>query len=339
MATRSLELVRGTTAPRTHRPPAETLERNPGTPLDLDTVRAIRVNRSAVERRAATIPTRRTVKKQWQAAWLLRAITLMDLTTLSGDDTPGNVKRLCAKGRRPLRDDLVASLGADELDIKVAAICVYHALVPVAVEALTGSGIPVAAVSTGFPAGLSPFEQRLAEIPASVAAGAREIDIVITRAHVLTGNWQALYDEVKAFRAACGEAHLKAILATGELATLTNVARASMVAMQAGADFIKTSTGKEGVNATMPFALVMSRMIREYYERTGSAVGFKPAGGIRTAKSALEYLYLMKEELGDRWLRPDLFRFGASALLTDIERQLEHFVSGRYAAAHRHPMP
>lgn len=339
MATRNLELVRGTGAPRAQRPPAETLERNPGTPLDLDVVRAIRVNRSAVERRAATIPTRRTVKKHWQAGWLLRAITLMDLTTLSGDDTPGNVKRLCAKARRPLRADLVDALDASELDIKVAAVCVYHALVPVAVESLRGSGVPVAAVSTGFPAGLSPFEQRLAEIPASMAAGANEIDIVITRAHVLTGNWQALYDEVKAFRAACGDAHLKAILATGELATLTNVARASVVAMQAGADFIKTSTGKEGLNATMPFALVMARMIREYYEQTGYAVGFKPAGGIRTAKSSLEYLYLMKEELGDRWLRPDLFRFGASALLTDIERQLEHFVTGRYAAAHRHPLP
>ena len=308
-------------------------------PLDLDVVRSIRVNRSAVERRAVTIPTRRTVKKQWQAAWLLRAITLMDLTTLSGDDTPGNVRRLAAKARNPVRDDLLEALGADSLDIKVAAVCVYHALVPAAVDALRGSGIPVAAVSTGFPAGLSPFEQRLAEIPASVQAGAKEIDIVITRAHVLTGNWQALYDEVKAFRIACGEAHLKAILATGELATLNNVARASLVAMQAGADFIKTSTGKEGVNATMPFALVMARMIREYHESTGYAVGFKPAGGIRTAKQSLEYLYLMKEELGDRWLRPDLFRFGASALLTDIERQLEHYVTGRYAAAHRHPMP
>jgi len=307
--------------------------------LDLDIVRAIRVNRSAVERRAATIPTRRTVKKQWQAGWLLRAITLMDLTTLSGDDTPGTVQRLCAKARRPLRDDLAESLGVQALDIKVGAVCVYHTFVSTAVEALRGSGIPVAAVSTGFPAGLSPFEQRLAEIPASVAAGAREIDIVITRAHVLTGNWQALYDEVKAFRQACGNAHLKAILATGELATLNNVARASVVAMQAGADFIKTSTGKEGVNATMSFALVMARMIREYYESTGYAVGFKPAGGIRAAKNALEYLYLMKEELGDRWLKPDLFRFGASALLTDIERQLEHFVTGRYSAAYRQPMP
>jgi deoxyribose-phosphate aldolase len=319
--------------------PAGPVERNPGTPLDLEAVRAVRVNRSAVERRAATMGTRRTVKKEWQAAWLLRAITLMDLTTLSGDDTPGNVRRLCAKARHPLRDDLTEALGVKELDIKVGAVCVYHSLVATAVEALAGSGIPVAAVSTGFPAGLSPIEQRIEEIHASVAAGAREIDIVITRAHLLTGDYEALYDEVKQFRAACGEAHMKAILATGELATLGNVARASLVAMQAGADFIKTSTGKEGVNATLPFAIVMCRMIREYFEQTGYAIGFKPAGGIRTAKTALEFLFVMKEELGDRWLKPDLFRFGASALLTDIERQLEHAVTGRYAAAHRHPMP
>ncbi len=315
------------------------LPRNPGQPLDLDVVRAIRVNKSATERRAATIPTRRTVKKEWQAAWLLKAITLMDLTTLSGDDTAGNVKRLCAKARHPLREDLVDALGARSLGITVGAVCVYHQLVGTAVQALDGSGIPVAAVSTGFPAGLSPFEQRLAEIHASVKAGAREIDIVITRGHVLTGDWQALYDEVKAFRAACGDAHLKAILATGELATLTNVARASWVAMQAGADFIKTSTGKEGVNATLPVSLAMVRQIREYEAATGFKVGYKPAGGIRTAKQSLDFLLLMKEELGDRWLQPDLFRFGASSLLTDIERQLEHFVTGRYAAAHRQPMP
>jgi deoxyribose-phosphate aldolase len=319
-------------------PPAAHVDRNPGMPLDLDVVRAIRVNRSAVERRAATIPARRTVKKEWQAAWLLRAVTLIDLTTLSGDDTPGNVRRLCAKARRPLRDEIAAGLGVTELGITVGAVCVYHAMVQTAVEALQGTDIPVAAVSTGFPAGLSPFAQRLEEIHASVAAGAREIDIVITRAHVLTGNYEALYDEVKAFRAACGDAHMKAILATGELATLGNVARASMVAMQAGADFIKTSTGKEGVNATLPFALVMARMIREYFEATGYAVGFKPAGGIRTAKQALEFMYLMKEELGNRWLRNDLFRFGASSLLTDIERQLEMFLTGRYAAGYRQPM-
>lgn len=315
------------------------MPRNAGQPLDLDVVRGIRVNKSAAERRAATIPTRRTVKKEWQAAWLLKAITLMDLTTLSGDDTAGNVRRLCAKARRPLRDDLVAALGADELGVTVGAVCVYHQWVATAVAALEGSGIPVAAVSTGFPAGLSPLPQRLAEIHASVQAGAREIDIVITRAHVLTGNWQALYDEVRAFREACGDAHLKAILATGELATLGNVARASWVAMQAGADFIKTSTGKEGVNATLPFSLVMVRQIREYERASGFKVGYKPAGGIRTAKQSLDYLLLMKEELGERWLQPDLFRFGASSLLTDIERQLEHYVTGRYAAAHRHPMP
>jgi deoxyribose-phosphate aldolase len=313
--------------------------RNPGMALDLDLVRAIRVNRSAVERRAATLPTRRTVKKEWQAAWLLRALTLIDLTTLSGDDTRGNVQRLCTKARRPVRSDMLEALGATDLGIRVGAVCVYHALVPVAVEALAGSGIPVAAVSTGFPAGLNPMEQRIDEIHASVAAGAAEIDIVITRAHVLTGNWEALYAEVRRFREACGDAHMKAILATGELATLGNVARASAVAMQAGADFIKTSTGKEGVNATLPVGLVMCRMIREYFEQTGHAIGFKPAGGIRSAKQALEFLYLMKEELGDRWLHADLFRFGASALLTDIERQLEHFVTGRYAAGYRQPMP
>ena len=278
------------------------------------------------------------MKKQWQAAWLLRAVTLIDLTTLSGDDTAGNVHRLCAKAMRPLRPDLERLLDVEALHLTTGAVCVYHQLVPAAVQALAGSRVPVAAVSTGFPAGLSPFDTRVAEVRASVAAGAREIDIVITRGHVLTGDWRALYDEVRAFREACGDAHLKAILGTGDLATLTNVARASMVAMMAGADFIKTSTGKEGVNATLPVSLVMVRMIREYHEHTGFAIGYKPAGGIRSAKNALEYLYLVKEELGDRWLRADLFRFGASGLLTDIERQLEHFATGRYAAAHRQPM-
>ena len=312
--------------------------RNPGMPLALDWVRDVRVNRSAVERRAATLGTRRTVKKEWQAAWLLRAITLMDLTTLAGDDTPGRVRRLCAKARQPVRPDLLESLGASQLHVRVAAVCVYHAMVETAVAALHGSGIPVAAVSTGFPAGLSPFPQRLAEIKASVAAGADEIDVVITRAHVLTGNWPALYDEVRAFREACGDAHIKTILATGELGTLRNVARASLVCMMAGADFIKTSTGKEGVNAILPVGLVMVRQVREYLDRTGHAVGFKPAGGIRTAKQSLDWLGMMKEELGERWLRPELFRFGASSLLTDIERQLEYFATGRYSADYRHPM-
>jgi deoxyribose-phosphate aldolase len=262
----------------------------------------------------------------------------MDLTTLSGDDTPGRVRRLCAKGRTPVRPDLLEAMGASGLPIRVAAICVYHEMVQVAVEALAGSGIPVAAVSTGFPAGLSPFEQRLGEISASVDAGAEEIDIVITRAHVLTGNWPALYEEVRAFREACGDAHIKTILGTGELGTLRNVARASLVCMMAGADFIKTSTGKEGVNATLPVGLVMVRQIREYLDRTGYRVGFKPAGGIRSAKDSLTWLGMMKEELGDAWLRPELFRFGASSLLTDIERQLEYFVTGRYSANYRHPL-
>jgi deoxyribose-phosphate aldolase len=312
-------------------------KRNTGTPLEIDWVRSVQANRSAVERRAATLTTRRTVKKQWQAAWLLQAIRCMDLTTLSGDDTPGRVERLCAKARSPVRPDLLEALGIAER-ITVGAVCVYHRFVPTAVRALSGSGIPVAAVSTGFPAGLSPFEQRVAEIRASVEAGAEEIDVVITRAHVLTGDWPALYDEVRAFRAACGHAHLKVILATGELATLRNVARASLVSMMAGADFIKTSTGKEGVNATLPVSLVMVRTIREYLERTGFKIGFKPAGGISQAKDALAWLILMREELGREWMQPELFRFGASSLLSDVERQLEHHVTGRYSAFHRHPM-
>jgi deoxyribose-phosphate aldolase len=313
-------------------------ERNPGTPLELDWVREVRINTSAAERRAATLPKRRTVKKEWQAAWYLRAITCIDLTTLAGDDTPGRVRRLCAKARQPVRQDVLEALGVDHLDIKVASVCVYHALVEPAREALEGSGIPVCAVSAGFPAGQNPFSLRLAEIRESVAAGAEEIDIVISRAHVLTGDWQALYDEVRAFREACGPAHLKAILATGELGTLRNVARASRVAMMAGADFIKTSTGKEKVNATLPVSLVMVRAIREYRERTGIRVGFKPAGGISTAKLAADWLALMKEELGDAWMRKELFRIGASSLLADLERQLEHHATGRYSAGFRHPV-
>jgi deoxyribose-phosphate aldolase len=312
--------------------------RNAGIPLELEWVREVRVNRSAVERRAATIPRRRTVKKEWQVAWLLRAVTLLDLTSLSGDDTPGRIKRLCAKARQPVRPEVLAAHGAGELDLKVAAVCVYHALVETAVEALRGSGIPVAAVSAGFPAGLSPFPQRLQEIRASLAAGAAEIDVVITRAHVLTGRWEALYDEVRAFREACGGARLKTILATGELGTLRNVAKASLVCLMAGADFIKTSTGKEAVNATLPVGLVMARMIRAYRERTGYAAGLKPAGGIRTAKDALDWMLLMKDELGPEWLVPERFRLGASALLNDIERQLEYHATGRYAAQHHQPL-
>jgi deoxyribose-phosphate aldolase len=314
------------------------LQPNRGVPLNLDWVNAVRVNTTAVERRAQTIGTRRTVKKEWQAAWLLRAITCMDLTTLSGDDTDERVRRLCAKARQPLQQELAQKLGIESLDIMVAAVCVYHTFVETARRAIEGSGIHVAAVSTGFPAGLSPFEERVAEIRRSVEAGADEIDVVITRAHVFGAKWQALYDEISAFKNACGPAHLKVILGTGDLMTLRNVARASFVAMMAGADFIKTSTGKEAVNATLPVSLVMTRAIREYAQVTGMAVGFKPAGGIRTAKQSLEWLALMKEELGDSWLKAELFRFGASGMLADIERQLEHHATGRYSADYRHPI-
>jgi deoxyribose-phosphate aldolase len=307
-------------------------------PLNLDWVDEIQCNTSAVDRRAASIPTRRTVKKEWQAAWLLRAIACMDLTTLASDDTDDRVRRLCAKARNPIRQDLVEKLGIGELNLHTGAVCVYHAFVETAVKALEGSNIPVAAVSTGFPAGLSPLPERIAEVRRSVEAGAHEIDIVITRAHVFAGDWNALYDEVAAFKDACDSAHMKAILGTGDLTTLRNVGRASVVAMMAGADFIKTSTGKETVNATLPVGLVMVRAIRTYAERTGMAVGFKPAGGIRTAKQSLDWLSMMKEELGRSWLEPHMFRFGASGMLADIERQLEHFVTGRYSASFRHPL-
>ncbi len=310
--------------------------RNPGLALDLDWVASVQANTSAIERRAATLPGRRTVKKSNQAAWLLKAITCIDLTTLSGDDTAGRVGRLCAKARQPVRSDILQALGMGP--ITAGGVCVYHDMIAAAKAALAGADIPIVAVSTGFPAGLSPRHLRVAEISESITAGATEIDIVISRRHVLTQNWQALYDEMKEFRAACGPAHVKAILATGELGTLRNVARASLVAMMGGADFIKTSTGKESVNATLPVSLVMIRAIRDYYQRTGCRIGYKPAGGISKAKDALNYLALIKEELGDRWLGPELFRFGASSLLGDIERQLEHHVTGRYSASFRHPI-
>jgi deoxyribose-phosphate aldolase len=315
-----------------------TLLRNIGMPLNLDWVRDVRVDTSAVERRTQSQTARRTVKKEWQAAWLLRAISCMDLTTLSGDDTDERVRRLCAKGRHPIQAELEKKLGIEDLQIKVAAICVYHTFVETALRALEGSGVHVAAVSTGFPAGLSPMADRVNEIRRSVEAGAHEIDVVITRAHVFGGRWQALYDEVASFKQACGAAHMKVILGTGDLLTLRNVGRASVVAMMAGADFIKTSTGKEPTNATLPVGLVMTRAIREYAQQTGMAVGFKPAGGIRTAKQSIDWLAMIKEELGPSWLRAEMFRFGASGLLGDIERQLEHHATGRYSAEYRHPL-
>ncbi|WP_299609017.1 deoxyribose-phosphate aldolase [uncultured Tateyamaria sp.] len=325
-----------TTATTSAQLPQVTEPRNPGTKLDLDWVARVQANTSAIERRCATLPGRRSIKKDHQAAWLLKAVSCIDLTTLSGDDTERRVHRLCAKARQPVQAAMLEALGMPGLT--TGAVCVYHEMIPAAVTALQGSGIPVAAVSTGFPAGLSPFHLRIQEIRESVAAGAEEIDIVISRRHVLEGNWQALYDEMAEMREACGEAHVKAILATGELGSLRNVARASLVCMMAGADFIKTSTGKESVNATLPVTLVMIRAIRDYYEHTGFRVGYKPAGGISKAKDALVYLSLIKEELGDRWLQPDLFRFGASSLLGDIERQLEHHLTGAYSAGYRHAM-
>ena len=304
--------------------------------LDPSWFERVAVNTPAAERRAASLPARRSVKKDHQAAWLARAISCIDLTTLAGDDTAGRVARLCAKARQPLRPDLAEALGLQGLT--TGAVCVYPTMVGPAVAALQGSGVPVASVATGFPAGLTPLPLRLAEIRYAVEEGAAEIDIVITREHVLTGQWARLHDEIRQMREACGPAHLKAILATGDLRSLTNVYAASMVACQAGADFIKTSTGKEEVNATLPVSLVMLRAIRDFQQRSGQQVGFKPAGGLRSAKDAMTWQILMKEELGTRWLMPDLFRIGASSMLGDIERQLEHHVTGRYSAAHRHPL-
>ena len=312
--------------------------RNEGLPFNTKYFDAININRSAVEKRVATLGGRRSVKKEFQAAWLLKAISMIDLTTLAGDDTRGNVMRLCEKAKNPVRADLLQILGMENANLTTGAVCVYHNLIPYAKEALKGTSIPIAAVSTGFPAGKISLEDKITEIKKSVAAGATEIDIVISRDLVLESKWQELYDEIKLCRQACGDAHMKTILATGEIPTYTKVAKASWVAMMAGSDFIKTSTGKESVNATLAVSLVMMRCIRDYYELTGVKIGYKPAGGIQKAKQALDYLILLKEELGNDWLTPDLFRFGASSLLGDIERQLEHFVTGRYSAGFRHPM-
>lgn len=316
--------------------PQAMMPRNDGIGLDLGWLKSLRVNPAAVHQRANALPGLRRLPAKDRAQWLCRAIACMDLTTLSGDDTADRVRRLCAKARQPLRPDLAQALGQEALT--VAAICVYHEMIEPARTALEGSGIPVAAVSTGFPAGLSPFHLRVAEIEESVSAGAQEIDIVISRRHVLEGNWKALYDELQTFRDACGPAHMKAILATGELGDLRNVARASLVAMMAGTDFIKTSTGKEPVNATLPVGLVMLRMIRAYHARTGFHVGMKPAGGISRAKDALTWLIMVHEELGMPWLSPALFRFGASSLLSDIEQELDRMVSGHGSVGWRHAM-
>jgi deoxyribose-phosphate aldolase len=261
-------------------------------------------------------------------------VNLIDLTTLAGDDSECNVERLCAKAKCPIRPDLVKALDVEDLKITTGAVCVYPNRVAEAVEALKGTGVPVASVASGFPAGQTPLAQRLAEIRYAVAQGATEIDIVISRNLVMQGKWEELYDELKQMREACGDAHLKSILATGELPTFRDIYKASLVAMMAGSDFVKTSTGKEKVNATLPVGLVMARSVRDYYERTGFKVGFKPAGGIATAKSAISWVSLMLEELGEEWTHNNLFRIGASSLLTDVERQLEHGLTGHYSGKH-----
>ncbi|XP_047430795.1 deoxyribose-phosphate aldolase isoform X1 [Mugil cephalus] len=314
--------------------------RNPGIALDLQWMDKVRVNTQAVLRRAQHIQGQNIPKKQWQTAWLLKAVTCIDLTTLAGDDTPSNVHRLCMKAIQPVQYDLLKKMDMHDKGITTAAVCVYPSRVGDAVKSLkaANSSLPVASVATGFPAGQTPLETRLQEVRKAVADGATEIDIVINRMLALTGQWEVLYDEISQFREACGDAHMKTILAIGELGTFTNVYKASMVAMMAGSDFIKTSTGKEAVNATYPVAIVMTRAIRDYFLCTGHKVGFKPAGGIRTAQESVVWLTLIKEELGTDWLCPHLFRIGASSLLADIERQIYHHMTGQYAAYHDLPM-
>ncbi len=298
--------------------------------LDIDLINNIKVNLSAVERRTTTLTKRRTVKKDFQVAWLLKAITLIDLTTLSGDDTFGKVDKLCQKALNPISEIILNKMKFGIENINVGAVCVYHDLVEHAKKYLKNR-IPVAAVSTGFPSGLSSYKTRKKEIQESIESGADEIDIVINRSYVLRNDWKKLYDEVSEFKNICDKKKLKAIIGVGELGTLRNVAKASMVCMMAGADFIKTSTGKEKTNANLNNSIIMLRMIREFHNITGKKIGFKPAGGISSAKNVLDYLILMYEELGEDWMNSDLFRIGASSLLIDIERQLYHYVLGRYA--------
>lgn len=310
---------------------------NPGCELDLGWLNSIHVNTAAVHQRAANLQSRKAVKGSYQAAWLLRAVTCIDLTTLGGDDTDSNVMRLCAKASRAVSEDMLEALGFEAGNIQTAAVCVYPAKVPVAAATLKKMGmenkINVASVATGFPSGQYPLETRLAEIRWAVEKGANEIDIVVDRSLVINKLWVDLYQEIQKMKEACGSAHLKSILAVGELGSFDNVYKASLVAMMAGSDFIKTSTGKEAVNATIPVGIVMCRAIRDYWTRTGYKVGFKPAGGIRTAADSLAWLVMIKEELGNDWLNNKMFRFGASGLLGDIERQLHHHITGRYSSA------
>eukprot|EP00300_Choanocystis_sp_HF-7_P037886 c54294_g1_i1.p2 GENE.c54294_g1_i1~~c54294_g1_i1.p2 ORF type:complete len:338 (+),score=72.84 c54294_g1_i1:39-1052(+) len=318
--------------------PVVSSERNPGIPMDYGWIESVQVNRPAVELRCQTHLTRRSIKKKWQLGWLLRVVSLIDLTTLSGDDTWGNVSRLCFKANSPVEKGLVDRLNLGERALSCGAVCVYPNRVADAKKTLESIGathIPIASVAAGFPAGATPDGPRVEEIRLAIEAGATEIDIVVSRDLIIDHKWDELYDQIRMFRDACGDkARLKSILAVGEIPTLRDVYKASLVAMFAGSDFIKTSTGKEALNATLPVGLVMIRAIRDYHDRTGFKVGFKPAGGLRSAKDAMMWLSLMYEELGAEWTYPNLFRIGASALLTDIERQIEHGTSGAYGAPH-----
>jgi len=296
--------------------------RNPGISFPRVPLEALVADDGEVERRASELASSAAADTPPRVERLLLALRCMDLTTLSDDDTDERVRQLCTKAMRPLDADVVVALGGAARGARVGAVCVFHQFVPAAVEALVGSGIPVAAVAGGFPIGYEEPERRAEQIRAAVLAGASEIDVVITRAFVRDGRWNDLFDEVRGMRAASGDARLKVILATGDLATLTDVTRAAWVAMAAGADFIKTSTGRERVNATIPAGVVMARAIRQYQAETGHVVGLKPAGGIRTAETALTWLKLVRQELGPSWLTPLLFRIGASGLLDDLGREL-----------------
>jgi deoxyribose-phosphate aldolase len=280
------------------------------------------VDQVGVEARAAGLATR-SIKSTAKRFALDLAVRTVDLTTLEGRDTPGKVRALCAKARRPDPTDPTCPA--------VAAVCVYGDLVATAVDALVGSGVRVASVATAFPSGRAPLEVKLADVQAAVEAGADEIDMVIDRGAFLAGRYLDVHDEIAATRETCGGAHLKVILETGELATYDNVRRASWLAMVAGADFIKTSTGKVSPAATLPVALTMLEAVRDFRAQTGRHVGVKAAGGIRTAKDAIRYLVVVNETCGDDWLSPDLFRFGASSLLNDLLMQRRTMATGRYA--------
>ncbi|ODN04962.1 Deoxyribose-phosphate aldolase [Orchesella cincta] len=304
---------------------------NPGIAFDPVHLSVNFILENEVKKQAGQIISSRVglVKGESAAAWLLKAVTCIDLTTLAGDDTEANVLRLCHKALNPIRKDILMKLNLEIL-LTCGAVCVYPARVEDAYNTLqtAKSDLPVASVATGFPAGQTTLRTKLVEIEDAVAAGASEIDVVISRRHAIIGDWETLYDELKQMRKACGKAHMKTILAVGELSTFKDVYIASMVAMMAGSDFIKTSTGKESVNATLPVGLIMCLAIKDYQKVTGYKVGLKPAGGLRTCQDAINWLILVKECLGNEWLNPTLFRIGASGLLSDIEKELYKFAYG-----------